>query len=71
MALEVKKLTANAGDLRNVGREDLLEEGMATYSSLLAWRISRTEEPGGLQSDTTKVSKHACMHRFIIIIPSL
>ena len=30
--------------------EDLLEEGMATHSSLLAWRIPRTEEPGRLQS---------------------
>ena len=32
------------------GREDPLEEGMATYSSFLAWRIPCTEEPGGLQS---------------------
>ena len=30
--------------------EDPLEEGMATHSSILAWRIPRTEEPGGLQS---------------------
>ena len=30
--------------------EDPLEEGMATHSSVLAWRIPRTEEPGGLQS---------------------
>ena len=30
--------------------EDLLEKGMATHSSILAWGISRTEEPGGLQS---------------------
>ena len=30
--------------------EDSLEEGMATNSSILAWRIPRTEEPGGLQS---------------------
>ena len=29
-----------------VSREDPLEKGMATYSSILAWRISRTEEPG-------------------------
>ena len=33
-----------------LGREDPLEEGMATYFSILAWRIPRTEEPGGLQS---------------------
>ena len=31
-------------------REDPLEKGMATYSSILAWRILWTEEPGGLQS---------------------
>ena len=30
--------------------EDRLEDGMATHSSILAWRISWTEEPGGLQS---------------------
>ena len=33
-----------------LGWEDPLEEGMATYSSILAWRIPRTEEPDGLQS---------------------
>ena len=34
----------------SVGREDLLEEEMATHSSILAWRIPWGEEPGGLQS---------------------
>ena len=34
----------------SLGREDSLEEGMATHSSTLAWRIPWTEEPGGLQS---------------------
>ena len=34
----------------DVGREDPLEEEMATHSSILAWEIPRTEEPGGLQS---------------------
>ena len=33
-----------------LGREDPLEEGTATYSSILAWRIPWTEEPGGLWS---------------------
>ena len=33
-----------------LGQEDALEKGMATDSSILAWRISWTEEPGGLQS---------------------
>ena len=35
--------------VRSLGLEDPLEEGMATHSSILAWRIPRTEEPGGLQ----------------------
>ena len=34
--------------VQSLGWEDPLEEGMATYSSVLAWRIPRTEEPGGL-----------------------
>ena len=33
-----------------LGQEDPLEEGMATHSSVLAWRIPWTEEPDGLQS---------------------
>ena len=36
--------------VRSLCQEDSLEEGMATHSSILAWRIPRTEEPGGLQS---------------------
>ena len=36
--------------VRALGREDPLEKGMATHSSILAWRIPWTEEPGGLQS---------------------
>ena len=36
--------------IRALGREDPLEKGMATYSSILAWGIPWTEEPGGLQS---------------------
>ena len=36
--------------VRSLGREDSLEKGMATHSSILAWRIPWTEEPGGLQS---------------------
>ena len=34
----------------SLGWEDLLEKEMATHSSILAWKISWTEEPGGLQS---------------------
>ena len=36
--------------VRSLGQEDPLEEGRATHSSILAWRIPWTEEPGGLQS---------------------
>ena len=36
--------------VRFLGLEDPLEKGQATHSSLLAWRIPWTEEPGGLQS---------------------
>ena len=36
--------------VRSLGQEDPLEEGMATHSSILAWRIPWTEEPGGLCS---------------------
>ena len=50
----VKNLPANAGDIetwvQSLGREDPLEKGMATHSSILAWRIPWTEEPDGLQS---------------------
>ena len=36
--------------IQSLGQEDALEEEMATHSSILAWKIPRTEEPGGLQS---------------------
>ena len=36
--------------IRSLGGEDALEKGMATHSSILAWRIQWTEEPGWLQS---------------------
>ena len=36
--------------VQSLGREDPLEEGMATHSSILTWRIPWTEEPGRLQS---------------------
>jgi hypothetical protein len=36
--------------VQSLDQEDLLEKGMATHSSVLAWRISQTEEPGRLQS---------------------
>ena len=64
----VKNLPANAGDMKHtfnpwVGK--IFEEGMATHSSILAWKIPSTEEPGGLQGpwdhkelDKTEVTQH-------------
>ena len=47
----VKNLPANTEDqVLSLGQEDLLEEETATHSSILAWRIPWTEEPGRLQS---------------------
>ena len=42
--------------VRSLGQEDTLEKEMATHSSILAWRIPRTEEPGGLQSPRSQES---------------
>ena len=54
MVIVVKKPRANVGGIRDVvrslGLEDSLGEGMATHSSILAWRIPWREEPGGLES---------------------
>ena len=44
--------------VRSLGWADPLEEGMATHSSILAWRISWTEEPGGLQSMRSQRVRH-------------
>ena len=49
-ASAVKKLLANSGDANSVpGSGRSLEKEMATHSSILAWKISWTEEPGRLQ----------------------
>ena len=51
MAQSVKSLPAmRETQVRSLGREDPLEKETATHSSILAWRIPRTEEPGGLRS---------------------
>ena len=44
--------------LRSLGWEDPLEEGMAIHSSILAWRIPWTEEPGGLHSRRLQRVRH-------------
>ena len=61
VAQMVKNLPAMLENwIQSLGREDPLEKGVATHSSILAWRIPWAEKPGGLQSmgskelDTTK-----------------
>ena len=44
--------------VRSLGWEDPLEKEVATYSSILAWRISWMEEPGGLQSTGSQRVRH-------------
>ena len=44
--------------VRSLGQEDLLEKGVASHSSILAWRIPRTEEPVGLQSVGLQIVRH-------------
>ena len=48
--------------IHSLGWEDPLEEGMATLSSILAWRIPWTEEPGGLQSLGSRSVRHDSTH---------
>ena len=54
MALVVQNLPASFRDIETwvqfLNQEDLLEEGMATHSSILAWKITWASKPGGLQT---------------------
>ena len=61
MAQMVKNLPAmQETQVRSLGQEDSLEKGMATHSSILAWRIPWTEEPGRLQSMGLQRVGHNC-----------
>ena len=57
--------------VRSLGQENPLEEGMATHSSILAWKVPWTEEPDGLQSLGLQrvghnwVTEHICTLRFL------
>ena len=68
VVLVVKNPAANAGEVRDAGsvpgQEDPLEKGMATHSSILAWRTPWTEEPGGLQSMGSQREYGLCFHEF-------
>ena len=44
--------------VRSLGQEDPLQKGMVTHTSVLAWRIPWTEEPGGLQSTGSQKVRH-------------
>ena len=58
-SMEVKNPSVNAKDMVSIpGGEDPLEEEMATHSSILVWRISWTEESGGLQSVRSQRVEH-------------
>ena len=55
----VKNPPASAGDVSSIsGSEDPLEKEIATHSSVLAWKIPRTEEPGELQSMGSQRVRH-------------
>ena len=55
----VKNLSIKQGSrVQPLGREDPLEKGMATHSSIFTWKIPWTEEPGGLQSMESQRVKH-------------
>ena len=55
----IKKSACNAGDVGSIpGSGRSVEEDLATHSSILAWKIPWTEEPGGLQSMGHKRVRH-------------
>ena len=56
--LSSKFSDCSPGDAGFLGQKDPLEEGMATHSSILAWRVPWTEEPGGLQSVGSQRVRH-------------
>ena len=59
VAQTVKRLpTIRETWVQSLGQENLLQKEMATHSSILAWKIPRTEEPGGLQSMGLKRVRH-------------
>jgi len=63
----VKNLLATQEtQVQSLGQEDSLEKGMATHSSILAWRISWTEEPGGLQSMGLQRVRHDIQYSYRI-----
>ena len=58
MSEVVKNLPAVQTWVQSLGQEDPLKKGTAIYSSILAWRIPWTEEPGGLQSTASQRAEY-------------
>ena len=58
VVLVIKNLSVSAEDVRDMGSIPPLEEGTATHSSILAWKIPWTEEPGGRQSMGSRGAGH-------------
>ena len=55
--------------IQSLGWEDALEKGMATHSSVLAWRIPWTEEPGGLHGVTElDMTEQLSLFKFLVTI---
>ena len=75
VVLVVKNPPANIGDIEtwvwSMGQQDPLKKGMATLSSILAWRIPWTDEPGGLYSPwghTESNTTEATYHKYTILL---
>ena len=64
VAQTVKNLPAmQETQIQSLGQKDPVEKGMATHSSILAWKIPRTEEPDGLQSmESQRVGHNIAQH---------
>ena len=64
---EGKESACNIQLVRSLGWEDPLEKKMATYSSILAWKIPWMEEPGGLQSIGSQRARHDSAFNFKVV----
>ena len=72
--LSGKEYAMQETQVLSLGQEDPLEEKRATHSSIIAWIILWTEEPGRLQfrvTNQTRPSEQACMHTFMYFKPNI
>ena len=63
----IKNLPAMQTWVRSLGQQDPLKKGRATHSSILAWRIPWTEEPGRLQSMESERVGHDCVSNSLLL----